>query len=105
MAYWQIAKGTDPRRAILGQPATYSDLVHALLLSRGKDPADLSQAPQGARQGHQRPGPAVHVHGGRKTPHMEAMATQWKQANMPGHWARRTGNDPKAIAWAMTRDG
>lgn len=88
----------------MSQPATYHDLICALMLSRGKDPAQLTadaRRPAPKRRGRAAP---VTVHGGTSTPHMERIADQWHSANMASDWAKKTGSRPEAIAWLMKGD-
>lgn len=108
MAYWSIQHGTDPRRAILGQSASFNDLIHVLLMARGINPDDIANKP--ARTGDRAPkvpkrAPApLSVWGGRQTQAMKDAADHWDRANMPKDWATRTGSDPRAIAWLMDPD-
>ncbi len=103
MAYWRINHGSAPMRSISSRPASYHDLMHALMLSRGIDPASLSES--GAPRATRRARPAsVRVVGGQLTSGMRSMADQWHTAHMPADWSRHTGSDRAAIAWALEAD-
>ncbi len=107
LAYWQIAKGADPRRAVLSNPASYNDLMHTLLLSRGVDPQELGRGGTGAprgRRGRRAPAPRVNVVGGRWTRSYEAAGQTWGAANLSKDWKKRTGTADSAIAWALDPD-
>jgi len=107
LAYWTIAKSTDPGRAVGSNPANYNDLLHLLLLSRGIDPATvaLKGAARPARPNVSNHSPApVAVHGGARTSAHVAAARSWSAVHLPRDWSKRTGSDPAAIRWAMESD-
>lgn len=91
----------------MSQPATYHDLICALLIARGKDPGALTESKpvrrrrDGVHRG--RPTP-VTVHGGRSSSTARKVADDWHTANMPKDWAKTNGSSAEAIAWFMSGD-
>jgi hypothetical protein len=103
LAYRKIAKSTDARRAVLSVPASYNDLLHALLLSRGVAPEDAVVA-NASNPSPRAPERRVNVVGGKWTRSAEMMGQQWAKANMQNDWARQTDSNAAAIAWSLDSD-
>ena len=90
---------TSDARSLLSAPATYRDLLHTLLISRGRNPAEVGRP--GTAPPPRRASTTVNAVGGSWTPAVQQMGEAFHSANFNRLWASETGSAPEALAWAM----
>lgn len=102
LALHTLTHSDSDQRTMLSAPASYNDLLSALMLSRGIRPGERrSGRPQ---RGITR-GPSVRAFDGQReipvTPELRQAAELYRSAGLGRHMAKRTGSTPDGIAWLL----